>query len=217
MSLAIRASVHAPQRGASGARAPRSGSLGAIPSRKRATCHAFGMSAPLFEAIGDASTPEGSPRGDPPRLSRRAALSMSASVSLLGLGVATTARCDARPADMDPSAKEALSLARLAYAEPDAEIAVDAWDEVVRLAAAAADAGTPLPEETVSLWLAARANPLGLALFLLVCACVPLGVIAGFRGWSLDAVIERFSLNRWGLALAGCAVALWIARFAAVL
>ena len=158
MSLAIRASVHAPQRGASGARAPRSGSLGAIPSRKRATCHAFGMSAPLFEAIGDASTPEGSPRGDPPRLSRRAALSMSASVSLLGLGVATTARCDARPADMDPSAKEALSLARLAYAEPDAEIAVDAWDEVVRLAAAAADAGTPLPEETVSLWLAARAD-----------------------------------------------------------
>ena len=83
---------------------------------------------------------------------------MSASVSLLGLGVATTARCDARPADMDPSAKEALSLARLAYAEPDAEIAVDAWDEVVRLAAAAADAGTPLPEETVSLWLAARAD-----------------------------------------------------------
>jgi hypothetical protein len=116
------------------------------------------MSAPLFEAIGDASTPEGSPRGDPPRLSRRAALSMSASVSLLGLGVATTARCDARPADMDPSAKEALSLARLAYAEPDAEIAVDAWDEVVRLAAAAADAGAPLPEETVSLWLAARAD-----------------------------------------------------------
>ena len=83
---------------------------------------------------------------------------MSASVSLLGLGIATTARCDARPADMDPSAKEALSLARLAYAEPDAEIAVDAWDEVVRLAAAAADAGTPLPEETVSLWLAARAD-----------------------------------------------------------
>lgn len=67
------------------------------------------------------------------------------------------------------------------------------------------------------LWLAASANPLGLALFLLVCACVPLGVVAGFRGWSLDAVIERFALNRWGLALAGCAVALWIARFAAVL
>jgi hypothetical protein len=83
---------------------------------------------------------------------------MSASVSLLGLGIATTARCDARPADMDPSAREALSLARLATAEPDAEIAVDAWDESVRLAAAAADAGAPLPDETVSLWLAARAD-----------------------------------------------------------
>ena len=83
---------------------------------------------------------------------------MSASVSLVGLGVATAARCDARPADMDPSAREALSLARLASAEPDAEIAVDAWDEAVRLAAAAADAGAPLSEETVSLWLAARAD-----------------------------------------------------------
>ncbi|MGB1871072.1 MAG: hypothetical protein ACPHQ8_00485, partial [Candidatus Puniceispirillaceae bacterium] len=116
------------------------------------------MSAPLFEAIGDASTPEGSPRGDPPRLSRRAALSMSASVSLLGLGIATTARCDARPADMEPSAREALSLARLATNEPDAEIAVDAWNEAVRLAAAAADAGAPLPDETVGVWLAARAD-----------------------------------------------------------
>ena len=83
---------------------------------------------------------------------------MSASVSLLGLGIATTARCDARPADMHPSAREALSLARLATAEPDSEIAVDAWDESVRLAAAAADAGAPLPDETVSLWLAARAD-----------------------------------------------------------
>ena len=157
MSLTMRASIHAPQRGARGSRAPRSGSLGATPSRKHATCHhAFGESAPLFDAIGDASTRrEGSPRDDPPRLSRRAALSMSASVSLLGLGIATTARCDARPADMHPSAREALSLARLATAEPDAEIAVDAWDE---LAAAAADAGAPLPDETVSLWLAARAD-----------------------------------------------------------
>ena len=151
----MRASIHAPQRGARGSRAPRSGSLGATPSRKHATCHhAFGESAPLFDAIGDASTRrEGSPRDDPPRLSRRAALSMSASVSLLGLGIATTARCDARPADMHPSAREALSLARLATAEPDSEIAVDAWDESVRLAAAAADAGAPLPDETVSLWL----------------------------------------------------------------
>ena len=83
---------------------------------------------------------------------------MSASVSLVGFGIATTARCDARPADMEPSAREALSLARLATNEPDAEIAVDAWNEAVRLAAAAADAGAPLPDETVGVWLAARAD-----------------------------------------------------------
>ena len=43
-------------------------------------------------------------------------------------------------------------------------------------------------------------------MFLLVCSCVPLGVAAALRGWSLDTVIERFALNRWALALAGCAV-----------
>ncbi len=64
--------------------------------------------------------------------------------------------------------------------------------------------------------LAASANPLGLVLFVVVCLCVPLGVTAAFRGWSIDAAIQRFSLNRWGLALAGCAVALWVVRFGAV-
>ena len=44
---------------------------------------------------------------------------------------------------------------------------------------------------------------------------IPLGMAAALRGWSLDAAIERFSLNRWGLALAGCAAAVWIVRFAA--
>jgi len=63
--------------------------------------------------------------------------------------------------------------------------------------------------------LAASANLLGLALFLVVSLCIPLGVTAALRGWSLDAAIERFSLNRWGLALAGCAVAVWVVRFAA--
>lgn len=62
---------------------------------------------------------------------------------------------------------------------------------------------------------AAAANPLGLALFVVVCLCIPLGVTAAVRGWSLDAAIDRFSLNRWGLALAGCAVVVWVARFAA--
>ncbi len=65
--------------------------------------------------------------------------------------------------------------------------------------------------------LAASANPLGLALFLVVCFCIPLGITAALRGWSLDAVIERFGLNRWGLALAGGAVALWVVRLASAL
>ena len=59
---------------------------------------------------------------------------------------------------MDPSAREALSLAKLASDEPDAEIAVDAWNECVRLAGVASDAGQPLPQETVATWLAARAD-----------------------------------------------------------
>jgi hypothetical protein len=63
--------------------------------------------------------------------------------------------------------------------------------------------------------LAASANPLGLALFVVVCLSIPPGVTAAVRGWSLDAAIQRFSLNRWGLALAGCAVVVWVVRFAA--
>lgn len=65
--------------------------------------------------------------------------------------------------------------------------------------------------------LAARANPLGLVLFLVVGACVPLGVIAALRGWSVDAVIERWALDRWALALAGCAIVVWVMRLAAAL
>ncbi len=65
--------------------------------------------------------------------------------------------------------------------------------------------------------LAASANPLGLALFFVVCFCIPLGVTAALRGWSLDAVIERFALNHWALALAGCAVVVWIVRLASAL
>lgn len=65
--------------------------------------------------------------------------------------------------------------------------------------------------------LAISANPLGLALFLVTCCCIPLGLVAALRGWSVDSVVQRFSLNRWGLAIAGCAAVLWVARFAAVL
>ena len=76
-------------------------------------------------------------------------------LTLVGLG--TDYKCDAKGVDMDPSAREALSLAKLASDEPDAEIAVDAWNECVRLAGVASDAGQPLPQETVATWLAARA------------------------------------------------------------
>lgn len=65
--------------------------------------------------------------------------------------------------------------------------------------------------------MAAGANPLGFALFFLVCASIPLGVTAAWRGWSLDEVIERFDLNRWALALAGCAAVVWVARLAVAL
>lgn len=64
--------------------------------------------------------------------------------------------------------------------------------------------------------LAISANPLGLALFLVVCCCVPLGVLAAARGWSFDSIVERFALGRWALAMAGSAVVLWVVRFAAL-
>jgi hypothetical protein len=61
---------------------------------------------------------------------------------------------------------------------------------------------------------AAVANPFGLLLFALVCACVPLGAIAGWRRWSVDAVLEQFAVGRWALAVASCGAVLWVVRFA---
>lgn len=65
--------------------------------------------------------------------------------------------------------------------------------------------------------LAASANPLGLMLFLAVCLCIPLGVTAAIRGWSVEVLIERWGAHRWALAVAGCAVAVWAFRLAAQL
>ena len=62
--------------------------------------------------------------------------------------------------------------------------------------------------------LAASANPLGLVLFFVVCCCLPLAVTAALRGWSFDAVVQRFALSRWALAVASCAVVLWVVRVA---
>ena len=62
-------------------------------------------------------------------------------------------------------------------------------------------------------WLmAANANPLGLVLFLVVCASIPVGITAAVRDWSVDAVIERAGAHRWALGVAGCAIAVWAFR-----
>ncbi len=66
-------------------------------------------------------------------------------------------------------------------------------------------------------WLAGTSNPLGLVLFLIVGATVPVGILGALRGWSFAAVVDRLALDRWALVVAGCAVALWVVRFASVL
>lgn len=63
-------------------------------------------------------------------------------------------------------------------------------------------------------WLAASANPLGLALFFAACVSIPVGLVAAFRGWPLDALVDRLSLHRWALAIAACALFVWVARLA---
>ncbi|MBT8468100.1 MAG: DUF2752 domain-containing protein [Deltaproteobacteria bacterium] len=65
--------------------------------------------------------------------------------------------------------------------------------------------------------MAASANPLGLALFFVVSACIPLGLAAALRSWSIGEVVDRFGLNRWALAVAGCAIVVWFVRFAVAL
>ena len=62
--------------------------------------------------------------------------------------------------------------------------------------------------------LATHANPFGTLLFLLVCACVPLGVAAGWRRWSVDEVLDRFALGRWALLVASGGITLWVVRLA---
>lgn len=67
-------------------------------------------------------------------------------------------------------------------------------------------------------WVPAlQANPLGLVLFVGVCASVPLAAVGAWRGWSIEAAFERFALGRVGFVVAGCAGALWVARLTAAL
>ncbi len=68
-----------------------------------------------------------------------------------------------------------------------------------------------------SLTQATVANPVGFVLFLLVCLLIPFGLWAAVRGWSFDLLIDRFSLHRWALLLAGCACMVWLGRIAAAL
>ncbi len=65
--------------------------------------------------------------------------------------------------------------------------------------------------------LAADANAFGLLLFVVVCAALPLALLGVSRGWSVDEVLERFSIGRWALAVAGGGVAMWVARLAAAI
>jgi len=63
----------------------------------------------------------------------------------------------------------------------------------------------------------AVANPVGFVLFVLACLLVPFGLWAALRGWSLDVLIDRFSLHHWALLLAGSACLVWLGRIAAAL
>jgi hypothetical protein len=65
--------------------------------------------------------------------------------------------------------------------------------------------------------LALDANPFGLLLFAAVSACVPLGVLAAWRRWSVDSVLQRFAIGRLALGVAGCGVAVWVVRLASAL
>ena len=91
-----------------------------------------------------------------PALPRRAALGLSALSVVLGLNI--DERCDAKGVEVNAYVKEALSLAKLAKNEPDADIAVDAWNEALTLAGVAAEVGFPFPDEQVAGWLASRAD-----------------------------------------------------------
>lgn len=65
--------------------------------------------------------------------------------------------------------------------------------------------------------LAVDANPFGLLLFAAVAACVPLGLLAGWRRWSVDSVVDRLAVGRLALGIAGSGIALWVVRLASAL
>lgn len=100
-------------------------------TRCRAVCH----------ADDDVSAPEGR------------SLSSGRRALFLAAGVGASIPIPARPA----RASEASNLASLASQEPDAEIALEVWDEVVRLARRSGELATP----TGGNWMYSRATCLG--------------------------------------------------------
>lgn len=97
--------------------------------------------APPVTRCGDVSAPEGR------------SVSSGRRALFLAAGVVASIPIPARPA----RASEASNLASLASQEPDAEIALEVWDEVVRLARRSGELATP----TGGNWLYSRATCLG--------------------------------------------------------
>jgi hypothetical protein len=94
----------------------------------------------------------------PRRAALTAAVGLFLGVGIYGIPQAATASSSAAAAAASASRESpATSLAKLAAQEPDAEIAVDLWDEVVKLAAASGELATPAG----GVWSAARGDCLG--------------------------------------------------------
>jgi hypothetical protein len=66
-------------------------------------------------------------------------------------------------------------------------------------------------------WEALRAHPLGVVLFALAVAAVPLTLLGFARAWPPGETFERLRLERWVLATALAAIAVWLARVAGAL
>ena len=119
--------------------APAFARLSGAASRRSAPpvtrCHA------VCHADDDVSAPEGR------------SLSSGRRALFLAAGVGASIPIPARPA----RASEASNLASLASQEPDAEIALEVWDEVVRLARRSGELATP----TGGNWMYSRATCLG--------------------------------------------------------
>ncbi|MGB5812761.1 MAG: DUF2752 domain-containing protein [Polyangiales bacterium] len=67
-------------------------------------------------------------------------------------------------------------------------------------------------------WVSAgAANPLGLVLFVGTCAGIVVSAVAAYRGLTFGSVFDRLAVDRWALAMAGCGVAIWVARLMAAI